>query len=696
MDEEFRRLRQWIAREVLPSRPAIITDPLYAQQLRKIDAYGPWENLDEISEYQRDAHLTFVLWGDNSKDFTAAKGVLHCVRNGSGRLFAMPNQAVTNVDIPYVIVDERPEKWDIMNLVEQYHWDDEECERLLPGFGLKKLKLQTSSNKDLSFYDRKFTLEEGLKILDDACAKLMIEEPYRELIESAIEDEKNTIEKNGGRYWNTDSWHRPMVIGKDWDEMTEEEQEWQLESEREAYEIDQSQLREGRCHVFALGVRIEEKITWIAYATNLAAIEYNDLATYELGFTKRTVRSVNCVGSDRTIACHIDAEHYLGRGSFAPSLKDKRVALLGCGAIGSMLAESLVRSGVKKLGLWDKDIIEPGNLCRSIYRLGDLGDSKAEALKKHLQGISPSCNVWTYSVWQDDPDYEWPMGCSGNFYDSINYQSQADTLKLLDSFDLIIDCTASNELLHFLSYAVKDKPLYSLCITNRSNNLLLLSNADGNVFNLRKYYLSKIEQDTQNYYHEGSGCYSATFLATHSDINALVALAAREMNQSTEAGHPLHSVIWSYDRRGIVADRLRTYACDHYDIRLTIPSETLFDAEDLSDVTEGPIGYMLGGYNREGSHILLTHFVPAETALEDLKRAYQNSEGLIDYIGDFCYTMGDGSGVDDEVVETLAAKAADPTINTRNPILALRGTDGSLAFYLYINGVLEPFHEVTD
>jgi len=47
-------------------------------------------------------------------------------------------------------------------------------------------------------------------------------------------------------------------------------------------------------------------------------------------------------------------------------LADSRVLLVGCGALGGSLAQSLVRSGVGELVLVDRDVVEETNLPRQV------------------------------------------------------------------------------------------------------------------------------------------------------------------------------------------------------------------------------------------------------------------------------------------------------------------------------------------
>ena len=71
-------------------------------------------------------------------------------------------------------------------------------------------------------------------------------------------------------------------------------------------------------------------------------------------------------------------------------------AVLGCGAIGSHLAEHLVRAGVTDLALVDDDTVATGNLCRQTYDENDLATPKAAALAARLRRVSPGVAVETF------------------------------------------------------------------------------------------------------------------------------------------------------------------------------------------------------------------------------------------------------------------------------------------------------------
>jgi molybdopterin/thiamine biosynthesis adenylyltransferase len=70
---------------------------------------------------------------------------------------------------------------------------------------------------------------------------------------------------------------------------------------------------------------------------------------------------------------------------------------LGCGAIGSAAAVTLVKMGASRIYLYDMDIVESPNIGVSIYDRNDLNKSKVDALKDRLIAINPSIDVECYN-----------------------------------------------------------------------------------------------------------------------------------------------------------------------------------------------------------------------------------------------------------------------------------------------------------
>ncbi len=86
-------------------------------------------------------------------------------------------------------------------------------------------------------------------------------------------------------------------------------------------------------------------------------------------------------------------------------LKKKHVLLIGCGALGTSSAEQLVRGGVGKVTIVDRDYVEWSNLQRQqLFTEEDAGRRmpKAKAAEKKLKKLIRKSiykgTSWTYSA----------------------------------------------------------------------------------------------------------------------------------------------------------------------------------------------------------------------------------------------------------------------------------------------------------
>ena len=708
LNQEISRLKEWISHQMRKDLPAIIKDANVIKALAFANAYE-WENLDEVKEFSSRAIITFVgqeiQLRSSYKELT---GYFDCVKSPDNRIYAFShNIDGTNYKLPYIIVKEIPENVSILEdfllMKDFYGWDEETCHHLLSKSNYKSAKntFVWSSPK----YEVEYTEEQALNIANDVISELEKEESYldkktpfiysiikkeqfketrvkkippsyKKLILEELKEVKKEIITNNGIKYIEDPWHKVSE-----ELMTEEEEKVE----------DWCQFGQYVYDYFVVGFEHGKEIQWILFFTNPASIKNNQIS-YDIKIRTINIDSLVSIKMGKASPQYITKEMFFGRGALCPILAGKHIALVGLGAIGSIVADVLTHSGIQYIGLWDGDIVEPGNICRSSYQLRDLGQSKVDAIKTKIQSINPFVNiseVIPHGYWSYDANFS--NYVNGTFYGNVNYNNQEEAVKQLDNFDLIIDCTGSNEMLHFLSYATSNIDIISMCITNHANDLLCITNKDGNPFELRKAYLSRIEQDTKNFYIEGEGCYSPTFLANNCDIASLVNLALRDLNLNMEKGNLMHSTIYSYSERGIIADRISTYKLEGYDITLNVSKETLYDAEEMNDSPDGAIGYIFGSYSKDGKQIMITHIVDALNAEELLSDAFETSKGLIDYIGDYRYSGEQPETYSASSVELIASKAEDCSINTNNPLLAVRNPDGSNTFFLYINNELVKF-----
>lgn len=74
----------------------------------------------------------------------------------------------------------------------------------------------------------------------------------------------------------------------------------------------------------------------------------------------------------------------LRAGAAHEKLQTQSVAIIGLGALGSFLADSLARAGVIRFTLIDADLVFPGNLVRHTATEKDVGLFKVDAVKRRL------------------------------------------------------------------------------------------------------------------------------------------------------------------------------------------------------------------------------------------------------------------------------------------------------------------------
>jgi len=78
---------------------------------------------------------------------------------------------------------------------------------------------------------------------------------------------------------------------------------------------------------------------------------------------------------------------------FVSDISSKKIVLVGCGGVGSVLAELLVRGGFNNLVLVDNDLIDETNLQRQIFFEADIGKFKSNALKEYLLKVNSSSKI---------------------------------------------------------------------------------------------------------------------------------------------------------------------------------------------------------------------------------------------------------------------------------------------------------------
>lgn len=195
------------------------------------------------------------------------------------------------------------------------------------------------------------------------------------------------------------------------------------------------------------------------------------------------------------------------RGRFKQSLRESKIALIGCGALGSVIADLLVRGGVNEILFVDHDVLVIGNLVRHTLSGSDIQKNKAEALQEHFQTVAPLSKITSFSK-------RIPITKEG-------------VLELLNDYDIIIDCTASDEVITCLSMGWwnLEKLFVSASVGYEAKRLFLFIH-QGHAFP-KKDFLEAInphilkeqslwEQNGETI--EGAGCWSPLFPARWDDL----------------------------------------------------------------------------------------------------------------------------------------------------------------------------------
>lgn len=223
------------------------------------------------------------------------------------------------------------------------------------------------------------------------------------------------------------------------------------------------------------------------------------------------------------------------RGQLAPSLRAQRIALVGVGALGSMIAELLVRGGAVDLTVIDGERLEAGNLVRHVLAQPALGDLKATALAAHLNLVSPYARVA-----------------------AIPWALPFDVPKLrelLTPFDLIIDCTGNDEVLVALGRVTFDraKSFISASVGWACQRLFCFL-ARSTTFPSDDYWTElgpwvKTEREAEipsEQRSAGAGCWHPVFPAQAADLSLMAATATKEIEHATT--NPYDSVLHVFER----------------------------------------------------------------------------------------------------------------------------------------------------
>lgn len=166
---------------------------------------------------------------------------------------------------------------------------------------------------------------------------------------------------------------------------------------------------------------------------------------------------------------HLDRETIFKRvsGYAVESLLQKTCVILGCGTLGSKVAEILVKTGVGRIVLVDNDIMRVGNVCRHVLGLDSLGEPKVLALREALLRKNPFAEIQFH------------------YFNIIDKPDLID--RLISDSDLVISCLARDSIESMINLSVLawNKPaLYCRTyLQGRIGEIILCNGTEETCFN---------------------------------------------------------------------------------------------------------------------------------------------------------------------------------------------------------------------
>ena len=172
-----------------------------------------------------------------------------------------------------------------------------------------------------------------------------------------------------------------------------------------------------------VGKKFEEEVSsFIVVPSDGEPVLFRRLANNEELFPHRTIR---------------EPDHATQRSSAdSENLANLRVGLIGLGSLGSKVAVSLARAGVRRFDLIDDDLLHAGNLQRHDGDWRDIGLHKTDLTKRRIELIAPDAIVTARRV---------SIGAQ------VSATEAAGVDGALSECDLVLDATANPKAFNHLA-----------------------------------------------------------------------------------------------------------------------------------------------------------------------------------------------------------------------------------------------------
>ena len=210
------------------------------------------------------------------------------------------------------------------------------------------------------------------------------------------------------------------------------------------------------------------------------------------------------------------------RGHLPASFRHLKVVLLGAGALGSGLAEALVRAGLEHLVILDPDMLRVKNVVRHRLTARGVGFNKAVTLAGELNQVYIHAKVEGYPCAFPPRDVTWHEKVAGA--------------------DVLIDCTADDSVLTLMEQFpwAGEKTFVVLSLGWRARTLHCYTRKSS-VFLADAYFKELVpviveEQRLQRESgdeapREGVGCWHPVFPARYEDVSLFASVALKHLEE---------------------------------------------------------------------------------------------------------------------------------------------------------------------
>lgn len=149
------------------------------------------------------------------------------------------------------------------------------------------------------------------------------------------------------------------------------------------------------------------------------------------------------------------ASDLIARAPELASAADRHVMIVGCGALGSTIADTVARAGIAALTLIDNDILDAGNLVRHTSTVHYVGLPKAAAVAHRAEAAHPG--LVTHA-------FQRRIGSARVTSDKTEIERGIFPSDEIQDVDLVIDATAEIAVHEVLSAMCRDLGKTYICV----------------------------------------------------------------------------------------------------------------------------------------------------------------------------------------------------------------------------------------